>query len=210
VRTALIAVALAGVAGALAFADIYNVPPQPIRLHLTSGTPVVAVSSSVDRRFPAQRAFIQLAVVGTPVLRTPPPVAQDTHGALLVKPGVEDPTPVPLRALSAVTVNDMQLARRILLRAGIPAASLHVRSPGVADAGRGIGQILVAVEPLTDATYNALATKISGLIASYPEIEAGGLIVERPRAMRNRKPHRRRLTMRRKPLQRSRVRPACP
>jgi hypothetical protein len=155
-----------------AHADIYFVPPPVSKVALSPGKPIVAVNASVLRVSPAQRAYLQLAVLGKP---SPEPTPSP-GGIHLVKPGDEDPTPTPIRPLSTVTLDDVRSATALLERAGIPAGALTANLSGSTNSA---GQILVAIEPRTPRESALLNAKIASAIAWYPQIVPAGTVVMR-------------------------------
>lgn len=157
---------------AMARADIYFIPPPVIRVALSAARPVVAVNASVLRVFPAQRAYLQLAVVGKP---SPEPTPSPGV-ARLVMPGPEEATPTPIRPLTTVTRDDVRSATALLERAGIPAGAITARIP---EGTNSAGQILVAIDPLTPRNSALLEAAIASAIAWYPQIVPADTVVMR-------------------------------
>lgn len=157
---------------ASAHADIYFMPPSPERVVLQSGRAIVAVNASALQVYPANRAFFQLAVVAkpSPVPLLPP---GSPH---LIKFGVEDPTPMPIRPISAVSNDDLRFARALLERSGIAPKLITTRLTATANA---VGQVLVAIDPPTAASSALLQGKIESVTAEYPQILPAGTIVMR-------------------------------
>lgn len=153
-------------------ADEYFIPPASIPTSLNTSDRAVSVNVAVQRSFPAQRVFIQLALIGTPKKRG---VSAKMH---FVEPSAEDHPPA-LQAIEIVTDSDLDRARHILERAGIPDDDISVRLAHAYDPKRAIGQILIAVTPPTTSRFDAVAKQIADLISQYPYIRGAGIVVAR-------------------------------
>lgn len=163
--------------GARASADTYFVPPTPVPVWLAAGQQVISVNAEVVRSFPAQRAYIQLAVVGTPTfVATPAP----NVGATLVKPPVEDPTSPPLRPLQPVTQADVDKARDALIQGGVPDGTITTAILPAAQ-HNSIGRVLVSVAPVTAQQFDRLAHAVFEVTKRFPEIRLAGTVLERER-----------------------------
>lgn len=156
-----------------AAADTYFVPPAPIAVTLNAGDRVVSANIEFTRLYPPQKAYIQLAVLGTPLLATPHP-----QGALLlVKPGVEDAPMPAIEPVGTVRSTDLTAVAAILERSGIDRADIST-SLSHAPSGETIGDVRVAVAPPTAAQFNSVASKIDAAIAAYHNIAGVGTIVQ--------------------------------
>lgn len=151
-----------------AAADIYLVPPDPVPVQLYNGEQAISARAQLYRTLPPQQAYIQLAVLGAPVYVAPPP--RDT--SRLVKEGIEDPTPAPpLQSAAAVQKTDMMAAVRILADAGIPLNDITTMQPSDKTSP---GRVIIAIRPPSAQTFDALARKIDGVLAVYPNIRSAG------------------------------------